>query len=142
MSYLGAPERRRHQNGERNAGALRRGLYAPHLHPRHGSDAGAGGGDDGKPHGTSDVAPSEAGELCKWTLHSAPVPHTYGFESYSRILSGCADTTLSGISIFSEIVGCYSFGSQPKSSYRKKLRASDMPYPISPVLSAIALSLS
>ena len=58
-----APERRGHQDGERNAWPLRRRIHAAHLHARDGPDAGAGGGNDGKPDVAGDVsgtAPKDA----------------------------------------------------------------------------------
>ena len=44
----GPPERCRCENSQQYAGALRRGLYPPNLHPRHQTAAESSSRDDGK----------------------------------------------------------------------------------------------
>ena len=51
----GAPERGGREDRLRHAGALRRWVHPPHIHPRHPANAEAGGGDDGRVHGTGHV---------------------------------------------------------------------------------------
>ena len=53
---LGTAKRRRCKNSVFNARALRRGLHAPHLHPRHTADAAKGRGENGQLHGASDAS--------------------------------------------------------------------------------------
>ena len=48
-------KRRRHQNGLQYAGPLRRGLHAPHLHPRHPAKAGGSSGNHRKLYGADHV---------------------------------------------------------------------------------------
>ena len=51
----GPPERRRCENGQQYAWALRRGLHPPHLHPRHQAAAESSGRDNRKFHGAGHV---------------------------------------------------------------------------------------
>ena len=51
----GPPERRRCENGQQYAWALRRGLHPPHLYPRHQAAAESSGRDNRKFHGAGHV---------------------------------------------------------------------------------------
>ena len=53
---LGTAKRRRCENRQQYARALRRGLHTPHLHPRYEAEAGRSRTNDGQLHGASDVS--------------------------------------------------------------------------------------
>ena len=52
---LGAPKRRRRENGIQYAWTLRRGIHAKNLHPRHTADPGKRSRKDGQFHGAGHV---------------------------------------------------------------------------------------
>ena len=49
-------KRRGCENRQQYAGALRRGIHPPHLHPRYEAEAGRSRTNDGQLHGASDVS--------------------------------------------------------------------------------------
>ena len=55
---LGTAKRRRCENRQQYARALRRGLHTPHLHPRHTADAAKGRGENGQLHGADSISPA------------------------------------------------------------------------------------
>ena len=59
LYHLGAPERRGHQDGQRDARTLQRGLHARHLYPRHDARADRGGEHDGERAGGESVIASK-----------------------------------------------------------------------------------
>lgn len=57
LRHPGPSEQRGHQDGLCHAGALRRRIYPPHLHPHHPPEAGRSRPDHGQPHGAGTVTP-------------------------------------------------------------------------------------
>ena len=80
---LGTPEWCRRENGQQYAGALRRGLHPPHLHPRHPADAESGGGDNGKFYGAGYVRRTPSKKPGRKTRF--PVWHSLSFSGHFAV---------------------------------------------------------
>ena len=73
LRHPGPPERRRHQDGVRHSGPLRRRIYPAGLHPHYSPETGRGSPDHGQPHGAGEITTSKESKTAHRAGTSLPV---------------------------------------------------------------------